>query len=223
MATLAATSELDAVNQMLLSIGQAPVNTLTVTGIKDVTKLRVGDTLTDAKRPAAEALPGFKEVQPVVFCGLFPVDAADFEALRAAVEKVERFLDRLAGGRVERVVDRHALLRPKRSVGINHGLTAAVGLSINGMEWGLEFDAAIGFDVFDGSVGNLDRQRVADHHRVGLGETLEQLRAARAAKNEALEPGEIRLLHQHARLRHVEHGHHHLFLAPTLVNPIIFF
>ena len=43
---------------------------------------RVGDTITDAKRPAAQALPGFKEVQPVVFCGLFPADANDFEKLR---------------------------------------------------------------------------------------------------------------------------------------------
>jgi GTP-binding protein LepA len=46
--------------------------------IKEVSQTRVGDTITDAKKPTAEALPGFKEVQPVVFCGLFPVDAADF-------------------------------------------------------------------------------------------------------------------------------------------------
>ena len=49
---------------------------------------RVGDTITDAKRPAAEALPGFKEVQPVVFCGLFPVDATDFEKLRDSLSKL---------------------------------------------------------------------------------------------------------------------------------------
>ncbi len=49
---------------------------------------RVGDTLTDAKRPAAEALAGFKEVQPVVFCGLFPVDANDFEKLRESISKL---------------------------------------------------------------------------------------------------------------------------------------
>jgi GTP-binding protein LepA len=48
----------------------------------------VGDTITDAKRPAAVALPGFKEVQPVVFCGLFPVDAADFEKLRESISKL---------------------------------------------------------------------------------------------------------------------------------------
>jgi GTP-binding protein LepA len=56
--------------------------------IKDVAQARVGDTLTDAKRPAAEALPGFKEVQPVVFCGLFPTDANDFEKLRESISKL---------------------------------------------------------------------------------------------------------------------------------------
>src|SRR5919205_689357 len=49
--------------------------------IKEVAETRVGDTITDARRPAAQALPGFKHVQPVVFCGLFPVDANDFEKL----------------------------------------------------------------------------------------------------------------------------------------------
>ena len=56
--------------------------------IKEVAETRVGDTITDAKRPAAEALPGFKLVQPVVFCGLFPVDAADFEKLRDSLYKL---------------------------------------------------------------------------------------------------------------------------------------
>jgi GTP-binding protein LepA len=56
--------------------------------IKDITETRVGDTITDLKRPAGEALPGFKEVQPVVFCGLFPVDAADFEKLRDSISKL---------------------------------------------------------------------------------------------------------------------------------------
>ena len=48
----------------------------------------VGDTLTDDRKPTTQALPGFKPVQPVVFCGLFPVDAADFEDLRAAVGRL---------------------------------------------------------------------------------------------------------------------------------------
>jgi len=56
--------------------------------IKEVAQTRVGDTITDAKRPAAQALPGFKEVQPVVFCGLFPTDAADFEKLRESISKL---------------------------------------------------------------------------------------------------------------------------------------
>ncbi len=56
--------------------------------IKEVAQARVGDTLTDAKKPAAEPLAGFKEVQPVVFCGLFPVDANDFEKLRESISKL---------------------------------------------------------------------------------------------------------------------------------------
>jgi len=56
--------------------------------IKDIGETHVGDTITDAKKPAAEALPGFKEVQPVVFCGLFPADAADFEKLRESLAKL---------------------------------------------------------------------------------------------------------------------------------------
>jgi GTP-binding protein LepA len=56
--------------------------------IKEVADTRVGDTITEDKRPTAKALPGFMPAQPVVFCGLFPVDAADFEALRAAMGKL---------------------------------------------------------------------------------------------------------------------------------------
>jgi len=56
--------------------------------IKGVSDTRVGDTITDDRRPASEALPGFKPAQPVVFCGLFPADAADFENLRTAMGKL---------------------------------------------------------------------------------------------------------------------------------------
>jgi len=56
--------------------------------IKEVADTRVGDTITEDKRSTAAALPGFKPVQPVVFCGLFPVDAADFENLRAAMGRL---------------------------------------------------------------------------------------------------------------------------------------
>lgn len=56
--------------------------------IKEVADTRVGDTLCDAKNRDIKPLPGFREAQPVVFCGLFPVDANDFEELRAAVGKL---------------------------------------------------------------------------------------------------------------------------------------
>jgi GTP-binding protein LepA len=56
--------------------------------IKEVAQARVGDTITTVKAGATEALPGFKEVQPVVFCGLFPIDAADFEKLRDSIAKL---------------------------------------------------------------------------------------------------------------------------------------
>ncbi|MDH7796764.1 MULTISPECIES: translation elongation factor 4 [unclassified Beijerinckia] len=56
--------------------------------IKQVADTRVGDTITEERRETASALPGFKPAQPVVFCGLFPVDAADFEDLRAAMGRL---------------------------------------------------------------------------------------------------------------------------------------
>jgi GTP-binding protein LepA len=59
-----------------------------ITGIKDVTKLRVGDTLTSQASPASEALEGYREVRPMVFCGLFPIDTDRYEDLRDALEKL---------------------------------------------------------------------------------------------------------------------------------------
>ncbi len=56
--------------------------------IKEVADTRVGDTITDERNPVAQPLPGFRPAIPVVFCGLFPADAADFEALRAAVSRL---------------------------------------------------------------------------------------------------------------------------------------
>ncbi|MEW6576723.1 translation elongation factor 4 [Sphingorhabdus buctiana] len=73
--------------EILDEIGPGEVGFITAQ-IKEVAQTRVGDTITDAKRPAAEPLPGFKEVQPVVFCGLFPTDAADFEKLRESISKL---------------------------------------------------------------------------------------------------------------------------------------
>jgi GTP-binding protein LepA len=59
-----------------------------ITGIKDVTALRVGDTLTLKRNPASEPLPGYREVKPMVFCGLFPIDSDDYPDLRDALEKL---------------------------------------------------------------------------------------------------------------------------------------
>ncbi len=59
-----------------------------ITGIKDVSLLRVGDTLTTKLRPAEEPLPGYREVKPMVFCGLFPVETDRFADLRDALEKL---------------------------------------------------------------------------------------------------------------------------------------
>ena len=73
--------------QMLDELGPGEVGFFTA-AIKEVADTRVGDTITDERRPTAEALPGFKPAQPVVFCGLFPVDAADFEDLREAMSRL---------------------------------------------------------------------------------------------------------------------------------------
>src|SRR5215204_123696 len=73
-----------------------PVETLTagevgyvITGLKDVSELRVGDTLTSQKRPAATALPGYKDVKPMVFAGLFPTDSDEYPELRDALERLK--------------------------------------------------------------------------------------------------------------------------------------
>ncbi len=59
-----------------------------ISGLKDVSKLRVGDTLTSKQRRAAEALPGYREVQPMVFAGLFPIETDRYEDLRDALERL---------------------------------------------------------------------------------------------------------------------------------------
>jgi GTP-binding protein LepA len=73
--------------QDVAALGPGEVGFITAQ-IKQVADTRVGDTITDEKKPTAEPLAGFKPAQPVVFCGLFPVDAADFEDLRAAIGKL---------------------------------------------------------------------------------------------------------------------------------------
>jgi GTP-binding protein LepA len=73
--------------QDIAELGPGEIGVLTAS-IKQVRDTRVGDTITHERRPCTAPLPGFKPAQPVVFCGLFPVDAADFEALRDAIEKL---------------------------------------------------------------------------------------------------------------------------------------
>jgi len=68
-------------------LGPGEIGFLTAS-IKEVADTRVGDTITDDRKPTAAALPGFRPAIPVVFCGLFPVDAADFETLRAAMGRL---------------------------------------------------------------------------------------------------------------------------------------
>ena len=69
------------------SLGPGEIGYITAQ-IKQVADAAVGDTITEERRPTQSALPGFRQVQSVVFCGLFPVDAADFEDLRAAIGRL---------------------------------------------------------------------------------------------------------------------------------------
>jgi GTP-binding protein LepA len=73
--------------EMLSELGPGEVGFFTA-AIKQVADTRVGDTVTDDRNPTATPLPGFKPTQPVVFCGLFPVDAAQFEDLREAMARL---------------------------------------------------------------------------------------------------------------------------------------
>ncbi|MCE9640558.1 MAG: translation elongation factor 4 [Betaproteobacteria bacterium] len=69
------------------SLGAGEVG-FVIAGIKELKAARVGDTVTLVERPAAEALPGFKEIQPQVFAGLYPIDSNQYDALRDALEKL---------------------------------------------------------------------------------------------------------------------------------------
>ena len=69
-----------------LSAGQVG---FVIAGIKELDSAKVGDTITHTQKPAAEALPGFKEVKPQVFAGLYPVESNQYEALRDALEKLK--------------------------------------------------------------------------------------------------------------------------------------
>jgi GTP-binding protein LepA len=94
--TMATGTEFEAEELGYLSPTRVPMRALTagevgylVTGLKDVSKLRVGDTVTSRRRPAAGPLPGYKDVKPMVFAGLFPTDSDDYPALRDALEKLK--------------------------------------------------------------------------------------------------------------------------------------
>jgi GTP-binding protein LepA len=94
--TLATDTRFDAEELGVFSPAMTPVERLTagevgyvVTGLKDVSRLRVGDTLTSVRLPAEEALPGYKDVKPMVFAGLFPTDSDAYPELRDALERLK--------------------------------------------------------------------------------------------------------------------------------------
>src|SRR5499427_9702310 len=94
--TMATDTRFDAEELGVFSPAMTPVERLTagevgyvVTGLKDVSRLRVGDTLTSVSRPADDALPGYKDVKPMVFAGLFPTDSDDYPELRDALERLK--------------------------------------------------------------------------------------------------------------------------------------
>ena len=94
--TMATGTRFDAEELGFFSPTMTPVDSLSagevgyvITGLKDVSRLRVGDTLTSVARPAAEALPGYKDVKPMVFAGLFPTDSDAYPELRDALERLK--------------------------------------------------------------------------------------------------------------------------------------
>ncbi len=94
--TMATDTRFDAEELGVFSPAMTPVEQLSVgevgyvvTGLKDVSSLRVGDTLTSVRRPAEKALPGYKDVKPMVFAGLFPTDSDDYPELRDALERLK--------------------------------------------------------------------------------------------------------------------------------------
>ena len=103
--------------EMRHSLGPGEIGFFTAS-IRQVADTRVGDTITDDRRPAADALPGFRPAQPVVFCGLFPVDAADFENLRAAIGS-DDFPPLLGNQAQSTAPDRAFMTADKREIGIS--------------------------------------------------------------------------------------------------------
>ena len=96
MKLMATGSEFEVVEIGHLSPGYVPSDELKAgdvgyvsASIKDVRDTRVGDTITDAANPAAEPLPGYREVMPMVYCGIYPADGADYPSLKDALEKLK--------------------------------------------------------------------------------------------------------------------------------------
>jgi GTP-binding protein LepA len=94
--TMATGTEFEAEELGYMAPARMPMRALTagevgylVTGLKDVSRLRVGDTITSRRRPAAEPLAGYKDVKPMVFAGLFPTDSDDYPELRDALERLK--------------------------------------------------------------------------------------------------------------------------------------
>ncbi len=108
-------AEFDVVETGYLSPGCVPAKELLAgevgyiaASIKDLRDTRVGDTVTDAARPAAEALPGYRNVTPMVYCGIYPADGADYENLKDALEKL-------------RMNDASLSFEPETSVALGYG------------------------------------------------------------------------------------------------------
>lgn len=115
MRLMATGGEFDVVEVGIFTPGYSPRQELkagdvgyVAASIKDVSDTRVGDTITDAARPAPEPLPGYRHVTPMVYCGIYPADGADYPALKDALEKL-------------RMNDASLSFEPETSVALGYG------------------------------------------------------------------------------------------------------
>ena len=115
MRLMATGGEFDVVEVGIFAPGYSPRQELkagdvgyVAASIKDVSDTRVGDTITDAARPAPEPLPGYRHVTPMVYCGIYPADGADYPALKDALEKL-------------RMNDASLSFEPETSVALGYG------------------------------------------------------------------------------------------------------
>ena len=115
MKLMATGSEFDVVEVGIFDPGYKPCNELKAgdvgyvsASIKDVRDTRVGDTITNAENPASEPLPGYRHVTPMVYCGIYPADGADYPALKDALEKL-------------RMNDASLSFEPETSVALGYG------------------------------------------------------------------------------------------------------